>query len=497
MIEKIINSKSKTFLALCFCFLLGVLFISIFDWRFAFVYLYSLLFIIISFIIYFWSNKKLLFLFFCFLIFLLGVVRYQLSFWGQEISTGIKEFTAYISSEPDVRTDGVRYIVKSDFGKVYLKEPLYPRYSYGDELEIKCDLQKPEVGSDGFRYDMYLARYGVFTVCNKTTIEKIGTNKENFLLRGIFNFKNTIANRINKLWHEPYASFMAGLLYGYRGGLGSLNELFSRTGVTHIIAISGYNITIIVTILMTIFVNFYIPRKKAFWMIVAGVILFVIFTGASASVVRAGIMGIIVLLAKQMGRLSRVGNVLVLTAVIMALQNPLILLWDAGFQLSFISTLGLVYLSPFINSLIPVKAGILAIKNKIPAFAGMIEVLQESVVSTFSAIIATLPLILFQFGRLSIVAPVVNMLILWLIPFLMLSGFLALLFSFLFFPLGQVVAWLSWVGLKYITTIVEWFASLKFAAIDLQITWWMMAVLYGVMIYFITRHPREGGDLVR
>ena len=173
--------------------------------------------------------------------------------------------------------------------------------------------------------------------------------------------------------------------------------------------------------MITICVQLYIPRKKAFGLIVAGIIIFVLFTGASASVVRAGIMGIIVLLSKQMGRMSRIGTVLLLTAVVMTIQNPLVLVWDAGFQLSFISTCCLVYLSPiFVQRC-----------KRLPELFG----LKESFISTISAIVATLPLILFQFGRLSIVAPIVNMLVLWIIPYLMLFGFFAKVFGFFLFPL--------------------------------------------------------------
>jgi len=470
MLEGIRQSKSKTLLAFCFSFLLGVIAISILDLRFDFVYLYLALFVIATFLVIFWKNKSVRFLIICLLLLVMGLGRYLIVFPLSEIKTGKAEFTGYVAAEPDIRADGVRYIVKSEQGRVYVKEKLYPRYHYGDVLELKCKLKKPEPIED-FRYDMYLARYGVFSICANAKIKKVGEGEGNFLLRGVFSLKEVVAERINKLWHEPHASFMAGLLYGYRGGLGELNELFNRTGVTHIVAISGYNITIIATILITIAIHLYIPRKKAFWLIAIGIILFVLFAGASASVVRAGIMGVVVLLARQMGRLSRVGNIMALTAVLMALQNPLVLIWDAGFQLSFIATLGLVYLTPLIRDWF----------EKVPEFLGI----RESLISTLSAIIATLPLILYQFGRLSIVAPAVNVLILWLIPLAMFFGFFAVLVSFVWFTLGEVIAWIAWVGLKYITTVVRWFASLDFAAVDFWLPAWVMVVLYVGLFYWI------------
>jgi competence protein ComEC len=329
--------------------------------------------------------------------------------------------------------DGVRYIASSQFisdknngnlsyekteveGKFYFKSGLYPRYNYGDKLRITCILKKPEPVED-FRYDKYLARYNVFVDCSPLKIEKIGESAGNIFLEKIFAIKAVIAGRINKLWHEPYASFMAGLLYGYRGGLGTLNDLFSRTGVTHIVAISGYNITIISTILIALCTRLYIPRKKAFWLIIFGIFVFVIFAGASASVVRAGIMGVIVLLTKQVGRKAQVSNVMILTALIMTLQNPYILVWDVGFQLSFISTLGLVYLVPILEKYftwVPEKFS-----------------LRDSLVTTLGAIVATLPLILYQFNRLSVVSPIVNIFILWILPWIMFAGFFVVVAVFI------------------------------------------------------------------
>ncbi len=489
-VQNIINSKSKRFLAYCFAFLLGVAAISIIDKQFDFLYLYISLFAVIFFLIIFWSNKKKRFLAFIFFACILGITRYQLAFplASNHVSTynGEKiELTGYISAEPDVRMDGVRYIVKTQnadnitqsvSGRLYVKSGLYPRYSYGDVVSLDCNLKAPEPVED-FQYDKFLARYGVFSICEGARIKRVGTGEGNALFRSVLSLKEVVAERINTLWHEPYASFMAGLLYGYRGGLGQLNELFSRTGVTHIVAISGYNITIIAMLLITFCLSLYIPRKRAFWFVVAGIVVFLIFAGLSASVVRAGIMGILVLIAKQIGRLSRVGNVLALTAVIMTLHNPLILMYDAGFQLSFLSTLGLVYLSPQIGKYF----------SRVPEAVG----LRESLIATLSATIITLPLILFQFGRLSIVAVPVNMLILWIIPFIMTIGFFAVVASFVFLPLATVIAWIAWAGMFYIVSIVTWFAELKFAAVDMRVPIYVMIMMYAGLLYYLQKISKK------
>ena len=178
------------------------------------------------------------------------------------------------------------------------------------------------------------------------------------------------------------------------------------------------------------------------------ILAFVFFTGATASVVRAGIMAVIVLLAQYLGRLSAVGRVLVYAVVVMLFFNPYLLMWDAGFQLSFLSTLGLVYLVPILEPLTE--------KIKVSGTSAM---LLEVFITTMAAIFATMPLIMHQFGRFSVVAPLVNILVLWIIPWLMLFGFLALILSFVFFPLGQLIAWVAGLGVRYVIIVVDWFGD--------------------------------------
>ncbi len=485
--RQILNSKSKTFLAFCFCFLFGTAISSLYiDTRISGPVIFGMSLAFVGLVSIFWSNMQARFILLCCGIIIFACFRYSVAF-PTFTSEAEKTFDTKqtvigtIITEPDRRIDKTNYIVETkEYGRMFVEGTRYPERQYGEMYELYCTIKKPEA-SDDFRYDMYLARQGIFAICDRGVFgEQVG-NDGNVLFRGVLALKSVVADRINRLWHEPYASFVAGILYGYRGGLGSLNEDFSRTGVTHIVAVSGFNITIIATVLMTIITRFFLPRRKAFWIVVLGVIVFVIFTGMSASVVRAGIMGIITLVAYQMGRLSRIGNTLAATAVVMTLHNPFVLMWDAGFQLSFISTMGLMYVSPLLENMLRFKT------KDIPIIDVGAVMLRESFLSTMAAIIATLPLILSQFGRLSIVAPIVNVLILWTIPFLMLFSFVAVLVSFVFYPLASVIAWMTWVGLAYVVEVVRWFSSLSYAAVDLQVPSFVMLLLYGVMLYCIMR----------
>ena len=359
-------------------------------------------------------------------------------------------------------------------GRVLVNYQLYPQFSYGDEVKVFCKLQKPKINDDDtFRYDKYLAKQNIWVFCTNAQITRLDEGKGNIIFASILKFKNLIAHQLEKLWQEPENSFMAGILYGSKAGLPQkLMDNFSKTGVTHIIAVSGSNISIIAVNLMAVCIAIGLYRRKAFWVMVALIILFVIFTGASASVVRAGIMGIIALIAERIGRSSRMTNVLVATAAIMTLQNPYVLVWDAGFQLSFLATIGLVYISPILKKYVE--------KIKLPEWK-IVEVTMENLVTTLSAIIATLPLILYQFGRLSTVAPLVNILILWTIPYLMLFGFLALITSFIYFPLGQLLAGVAKFGMDYILWIVNFFGSQSWSAVNVSIPLWSMVIMYIVM----------------
>lgn len=500
MLEGIIHSKSKTFLTFCFCFLLGVAIGSFINRRLDFVYLYLSLFIIVASLLAAWRHKTARFFIFALVFVWFGFARYSFALPPPDVAipTGEQTFTAVVAAEPDVRIDGVRYILEmSNFrpelksrdeqlamnntpvsGRVYMKSFLYPRYQYGDVLKITCPLERPEP-FDGFRYDMYLARLRVFLICQNPTIDMIESGQGSGVVRLLLAAKQRFALQVNQLWHEPCASFMAGLLYGYRGGLGSLSEQFNRTGVSHILAISGYNIAIIANLLIIFCVRLWIPRKKAFWLVSTGIVLFVLFTGASGSVVRAGIMGWLVILAQQVGRLNRPTNAMAATAVLMTLHNPFILIWDVGFQLSFLAMIGLVYLSPILKKK----------TERLPEFLNI----KETALTTVSAILMTLPLMLYQFGQLSLVAPLVNILILWIIPWIMATGFLSVLTSWIFFPFGQWIAWLTWVGMRYVVVVVQWFAAWSLSAVPLPIPSWLMMVAYGVLFFMLWRssQPRK------
>ncbi len=488
-LQKIINSQSKTFLAFCFCFIAGAGLFSFLDNNKLLFYLYIGIFIILFFIIIFWHKTPVRFLLLCLLVFTLGGMRFLISIPDHN-SSRIEYFNGskvslqgFISAEPSVSPTDVQYIITVESldkrkvsGNIIIKTKPYPQYKYGDQLAISCSLQQPKSFSD-FNYQKYLAKEGVWSVCLSPKITSLLINKGNIFLKTMLWLKSEVQSQMSKLWPEPANSLMAGLLYGSKSGMPqSLIDNFTRTGVSHIIAVSGYNVSIIVVMLNVVLIYIGLSRRQSFWFLNFLILAFVFFSGATASVVRAGVMAGILLFAQHIGRLASAGRTLVYAAIIMLLFNPYVLIWDVGFQLSFLSTLGLVYLSPILEKII---------NNKVKIKNNLIKSLMEILVTTISAIAATLPIIIFQFGRLSLVAPVVNLLVLWLVPWLMLAGFISLIVGWLFFPLGQALAWIAGLGLNYVIIVVNWFGGKSWSAVDIQIPVWIMLAMYGWIIYFI------------
>ncbi len=409
----------------------------------------------------------------------------QISFYnGKE-----RNFVGVVAGEPDTRENGIKLKIKSKKletengwravgGNVLVNAKLYPAYRYGDELEIKCKLQKPEPIED-FAYDKYLAKENIYSVCCWPEIKFLKSGEGNKIVAGILRVKGKLVATVNRILPEPQAAFLGGLLYGARRGIpANLTEKFNITGTTHIIAISGYNITIIAALLSQIAKNLGIGRKKSFWVALSGILFFVILTGAQASVVRAALMGLLVLFATQVGRISKITNALLLAATAMLIFNPKILAFDVGFQLSFAATIGLVYLSPILEKYF----------EKLPSIFGA----KESFTTTMSAIILTLPLILYNFGRVSFIAPVANILILPAIPLAMGIGSIAVLGGLIYSGLGQIVGWFAWFILSYIIKATEFLAVIPWASGEAgKMHWIFLIIFYFLIAWFVWYQRRK------
>lgn len=396
--------------------------------------------------------------------FILGVAGF--SFWQRDnyIPSSGKisfyngqnfEFSAVVVKPPDKRLNHTKLtlaVEKPVSGKVLLNVSLYPEYQYGDQLLVNCKLKSPEP-FEGFAYDRYLAKSDIYSQCSFAKIKLLSQGNGDWLVTKIFKFKNKLQQIINSNLPEPQASLFSAVSLGARRGVPkALVEKFNLTGTTHLMAISGLHITIFSALLAKIFLSLYFSRQKSFWVITLVLILYIIMIGFPASAVRAGIMGWLVMLAMYLGRLNQSTNAILLAASLMLAFNPKLLLDDIGFQLSFAAVLGIVNFSSYIENWL---------KN-LPNFLGLRDVL----VMTFAAQLSTAPLIIFYFERFSLISPVVNLLVVPILPYLMIVGLGALLFSlilpwfslYLFFPVYFL--------LTYIIKIIELFSLVPYAVLN-------------------------------
>jgi len=371
--------------------------------------------------------------------------------------------------EADIRLDQAKYTISVEGeleGQVLITLAKYPQYAYGDKLKIYGELQAPGI-FDGFNYGNYLSRFDIYSVMYRPKVELLESTQGNFFWSGMTWMQTKFMKQINSLFPEPHASFEAGLLVGTRKGIPEeLMEKFNITGLTHIIAISGYNITIIIVFVMWMLKS--LPRRTAFICAVFSIILFTLFVGASPAVVRASIMGILGLIALQYGRSNNIHLTILWSAALMVAWNPKILVYDVGFQLSFAAVMGLIYVAPHFEKY----------SQKLPATFGI----REAIVMTMSAQVMALPIIVYNFERLSLIAPISNLLVAFAIPPAMLFGFVAVLISFVFPPLALIFAYMAWGILAYIIKIIELTAAIPYASVNLVgMKLWMMVGYYVVL----------------
>lgn len=503
--------KSKIFFYFCSFFIGGIVFASFFNLRFLFSPIFILSIILIVFFIFLFFNffllnqkyqyKNFLIYLFCFLIFLGSIFYYyqrfdsefdkntirflndgkKITILGKILSDPKRDIkkTNFILKAKEVKLDSK--VLKVD-GKILVKTHLYPIFKYGDEIEIYGKLKTPENFND-FDYKSYLAARGIYSISNYPQIKIVNRNKGNFLLSKLYFVKNKFNEAIGFILPEPESSLLAGLILGVRATIPqNILENFNRVGLTHIIALSGFNITIIIVALFGFF-NFLNLRKNlAFLFSIVLIIFFTLMTGASASVIRAAIMGILVLVARKSSRIYKIGNAILFVGIVMLILDPRVLRYDVGFQLSFMATLGLIYLAPIL-------------KEKYFYFVPEFLSLKEVVSSTISAQIFVFPILLYTFGKVSLIALITNILVLPIIPIAMFLGFFVGIIGLLNFGFLKFLAFPVYLILFYIIKIAEVFAQIPFAWIEVKkfssLIFYLIFIIYYFLIirfYFLNKN---------
>lgn len=503
--KKTAGSVSQIFFTFLICFIVGAAIGSLVFSRYAagavpsaLVISFSLLFGAVVF--WHWPLARLILGGgFCFL---LGIGRFlvtipdcadpnQLCFYNNQQAI---TFRGWISAAPDRRLADTRYtITATDMaaepsgdssglsGKVLVVSRPYPEYHYGDEVEMICSLRKPANKEGGtFHYDKYLASRGIWSLCSRSrslSLLSVRSDVLTKLIGGVLAFKDAVDRQTSRLWPEPDSAVAAGLLYGEKNNLPpDVLDSFKKSGVIHVVTVSGFKIQLVATTLLTLLLALGLYRRLAAWFVLVGVVFFVVFSGAAAGAVRAGVMAGVMLIGLAAGRVAKTFRLLAIATAVMAILNPYVIVWDVGFQISLLGTLGLVYLAPAIRRMV------LKIVSRALARYGIGEKLfyhldfrtgrlnqsgawrwvgvwYDTFIASLAATIATLPVLAYQFGEWPLVTVVTNSVIMPLIPWLMLVTAVAVAASAIWWPLGDALAGVAGLGLRYVILLAKFFGN--------------------------------------
>lgn len=435
----------------------------------------------------------------CALFFSLGAARIGIAlphFDEHDLATyndrGFVTLEGVIVAAPDVRDTHVNLRVQVESltlpegeerpvrGVALVQAPLLREYRYGDPVRVHGELHTPPE-FEGFSYRDYLARQRIYSLIRYAQVDVTGERRGNPVRRLLLDFRDQAYSVINRLLSEPQASLLAGILLGIESGISpDLREAFNATGAAHVIAISGSNLAILAGVIQNVTRRF-MKEHLSSLLTIAGVLVYALFVGGDPAVIRAAIMVTLGLVAARLGRQTWGFTSLAFAALLMTAINPYTL-WDASFQLSFLATLGLIlYVEPLQILLEKGLSALLAAETA----RRIVGALSDAFVVTVAAQITTTPVMAYLFRQFSLVSLPVNFLIIPLQTPLMVLGGLAVLSALIVWPVGQVLAWGSWLFLSLTIWVVRLFARLPFASLDVEnlsvvAVWGIYGVMFGL-----------------
>lgn len=402
-----------------------------------------------------------------------------------------------VFDEPDMRENGAHVSLEAKNlivlgvatpvnAKILVFAPPHSDISYGDSLRATGELRLPESFDTGlgrpFNYPGYLAVRGIGYQLAFAQVERIEEGRGNILKAAAIGVKQKFLEGLGKAMSEPQAGLAGGITVGDKRGVGEdLSGVFRTVSLTHIVVLSGYNIMVVVDALARLLAR--APRMVRFGGGGFVAIFFALMTGLASASVRAAAMALIAIAGRASGRMYLASRALGVVAFAMVLWNPYVLAYDPGFQLSVIATWGLIALAPVLAPRL--------------SFVTQTFGLREIAISTVSAQIAVLPLLLYQTGNLSVVGLPANLLVLLIVPWAMFFSSIAALAGLVFGPLAPLVAFPAYILLAYAIGVAKFFASLPFAsfAIPAFSAWWMFAayacIFGGLWFMKINRAGRE------
>jgi len=349
----------------------------------------------------------------------------------------------------------------------------FPGYFYGDYLEVIGNFEKELLGPFSHHYLSFFP-----------SIKKI-EKEENLINQGslkkfLFKTKGQIEKKINYLLPEPHASLLLGIVLGMKNQIPlDFWQNLRKTGTLHLVVASGQNVSLVSGFLIQSLIYFF-NRKWAILIADLGIIFYVLMVGSEAPAVRAGLMAILAYSAQLFGKEAYSLNLLFFSALFILLFSPL-LLFDIGFQLSFMATLGILVIYPLLK-----KKQLFSLPFLGPGLG-----------VTVTAQIMTLPILLVNFGQISWLSPLINALVIPTIPLTMILGIGMIFLGFFSRVLSQLLAYFVWLFLHYFIKVVNFFGHLPFVSWELsKLSGWWAIGYYFLLLLILLRRNIYGRDAI-
>ncbi len=446
----------------------------------------GILIIIFSFLL---KKKYALMGFYCFFL-VLGLLRFQMVEFDMSSSPVRKlndapekiMLAGEVKDEPEISDSFQKIKVAVGGDIVLVTTNLYPRYHYLDQVQITGKLKTPAVFED-FNYKNYLAKDGIYSVMDYAAVDLVSSQHRytifSYVYEKILALKAPLIHSIDLAFSIPLNSIIQGIVYGDDSNMPqNLKDEFNATGLSHVTAVSGGNVVIVISMITMLLLALGFWRSQAFYIAFIFIWFYIALVGFPASAVRAGIMGSIAVFAQALGRQNTSFRALVLAAALMLLQNPMLLLYDIGFQLSFLASLGIIHAKPIIDYFSPIKKNI---------FLDIISV-------TIAAQIFSLPVIVYNFGNISLVSLITNALVLPAVPFMMVLGFLSSASGIFSHFLGWLFSLPTWFLITYFIKILHLFSRPWAVLIIDNVSWIWLAMYYLIIsggVFWLQKYIRS------
>ena len=375
--------------------------------------------------------------------------------------------TGTLAEEPQVLGNQQKF----KLGQFEIWAKRYPEYHYGDWVEAIGKVKaKPVTNLPLSSFNYPLTSFNTYQLdqpeLKKSTTslpaDSAGIKSMTGTKSLAINLRIKLLGIFNRVFPRPLDGIMAGVVLGDKSMISQdFWQKLQQTGTLHIMVASGMNIAMFSSGILSFFLLLF-KRRLAICCLIVVIWFYSIMTGMAPPMVRAACMASLIYLGGIVGRETEGGRVLFLTGLLMVFGNPL-LIFDVGFQLSFMATAGLVYIQP------------LFCKGKVLGN-------NSNFSSSLAAQIATLPILVVNFGQLNLLSPLINLIILWTIPFILQLGMVLGLLGLLWIKLANLASYLVYPLLFFLEQTITFFAKITFFQIELpKIGWWWTVGYYFIL----------------